>query len=391
VYAAEFHSLGRRKSLLADASAIAPRSLVEFDNNPRLFNCANGTYDLDNRVFRPHNAADNITKIARVEYKEDASCVRWVEFIDQVIPNNPEIALFLKMALGYALTGDTSQDCFFLLLGPSTRNGKSTLTETIAHIMGDYAATAQPQTIARRPANGAAPSPDIARLKGARFVNMPEPAKGLELDAALVKQLTGGDALTARFLFKNPTEYRPTFKIFIGANHMPRINDRTVFSSGRLKVIPFNRHFKPEEQERGLKQFFCKPSSMSGILNWLLDGFVLFRQEGNLTDPETMRKEIENLQRESMGDLDGFLKTHVVKADAATSRLKTKEIYDLHCKWARERDFTQMSPQAFVGELRSRYKVQRFTTEGNAITGYALQQQGDGCAKSKFTNIYVRS
>ncbi|MCL1882278.1 MAG: hypothetical protein FWF81_00795 [Defluviitaleaceae bacterium] len=103
-----------------------------------------------------------------------------------------ETARFLQKALGYALSGETALECFFIFYGDKTRNGKSTLSETIAFVMGEYARTIQPQTLSRRPADGGAASPDTARLKGARLVNVPEPEKGLELNIALVKQLTGG-------------------------------------------------------------------------------------------------------------------------------------------------------------------------------------------------------
>jgi putative DNA primase/helicase len=280
-YAGEFHRLSRRKAILEDARAIAPKSIVDFDSNPFLLNLQNGTFDFEAMEFREHRSTDHLTKIARVDHQEGAVCERWLQFVIEIMDGNDGMGQYLQKALGYGSSGDTSQDCFFYLYGPKTRNGKSTLTGTIEYLLGDYAMSAQPQTLARRNANGAAPSPDIARLKGARFVNMQEPSKGLELDAALVKQLTGGDAVVARFLGKNPVQYTPTFKIFMGANHLPKITDRSVLTSGRLKVIPFNRHFKPGEQDENLTQMFKESVAMSGILNWLIQGFAMYRRTEN--------------------------------------------------------------------------------------------------------------
>jgi len=252
-YAMGFHGRKRREGLLSDARSVAPKSLGNFDRGMMLLNCWNGTLDLKALTLKPHRAEDYITKLARVKYVQTATCPRWDSFISEVMCGDADTAVFLQKALSYALTGDTSLECFFILYGSTTRNGKTTLTETIASILGDYARTIQPQTFSRRSADGASPSPDIARLKGARLVNMPEPEKGLELNIALIKQLTGGDTYTGRFLNENPIEFKPEFKIFINTNHLPRTSDDTVFSSDRVKLVPFEskRQINPRLYRRG--------------------------------------------------------------------------------------------------------------------------------------------
>lgn len=211
-----------RETILKDAASVYPVELERFDANPHLFNCQNGTLDLSTRTFRPHCPADMLSKISGVSYDPDACCERWGQFIGEVMEGDADKATFLQKAMGYALTGDTSQECFFILYGPKSRNGKGTTMETFMRIMGDYGRTAKPDTIAQRQtANGSGPSEDIARLAGARFVNIPEPDKRLVLSAALVKTLTGNDTITARFLNENSFEYRPQFKLFINTNHLP--------------------------------------------------------------------------------------------------------------------------------------------------------------------------
>lgn len=369
-YAAGFQSLSRRKALIEGASTRSCMRLSEFDSNPYLFNCQNGTFDLERMEFRPHFPSDYITKVSRVEYSVNASCDRWERFIEEVMEGNSELALYLQKALGYALSGETSQDCFFLMYGPSTRNGKSTLIEATIHSMGDYAMSTQPQTFAKRNTNGSSPSPDLARLRGVRFVNVPEPEKGMELNSALVKQVTGGDRIMARYLFGNPFEYPPEFKIFINSNHIPRINDRTVVTSGRLKVIPFNRHFTLAEQDKTLKQTFKTADAVSGIFNWLAAGYQLFKQDG-LADPAAVCKELDNFEREATADIDDFLNKNLVEADG--ERLKTSDIHQRHSEWAKANGYKPLSSQSLMRELRSRYEVKRFTTEGNAIPGYTLK------------------
>jgi len=160
-YMSGFHSRRRREGLLSDAKSISPKSLAAFDRDRMLLNCQNGTLDLNNFGLRPHNAGDYITKITRIHYDHEAVCPRWNKFVDEVMCGDTDTAVFLQKALGYSLTGDTSEECFFILYGNTTRNGKSTLSETVAYILGDYARTIQPQTLARRPIDGSAASPDI--------------------------------------------------------------------------------------------------------------------------------------------------------------------------------------------------------------------------------------
>jgi putative DNA primase/helicase len=97
---------------------------------------------------------------------------------------------------------------------------------------------------------------------------MPEPEKGMELNTALIKQLTGGGTYTGRFLNENPFEFPMEGKIFINTNHLPTISDGTVFASGRAKVIPFERHFSEDEQDKQLKQFCRRRDNKSAIPNW---------------------------------------------------------------------------------------------------------------------------
>jgi putative DNA primase/helicase len=369
-FATGFTSRKKRESLLADARSIRPMSLSEFDKNKTLFNCLNGTYSLTDMALHPHNADDYITKLARVKYVGSAACERWEQFIAEVMCGDADTGRFLQKSLGYCLSGETSLECFFILHGSTTRNGKTTLTETVSNIFNDYARTIQPQTLSRRSSDGAAASPDIARLKGARLVNMPEPEKGLELNIALIKQLTGGDTYTGRFLHENPIEFRPDFKIFINTNHLPQTADDAVFSSERVKLIPFDRHFAPDEQDTGLKKLFQKSESKSGILNWLIEGYRLLMAEG-LTVPERVAAAIASYRQET--DAIGmFLAENIVPADG--NRLKTSELHQRHHAWAKANGFRPMNSPDFVAELRRRYEVKRDGAKGNVIIGYDMKK-----------------
>jgi putative DNA primase/helicase len=370
-FAKSFHVRRRRESLLHDARSVAPKRLTEFDRDTLLLNCANGTFNLKTMMLQPHNPADYITKTARVTYNEGVICERWEKFVGEVMRGDVDTAKFLQKSLGYSISGDTSLECFFILYGPSTRNGKSTMQESVAHILGDYARTAQPQTLSRRSGNGAAPSPDIARLKGARLVTVPELEKDLELNSALVKQLTGGDTFTGRFLHENPIEYKPEFKIFINTNILPRITDSTIFASDRVKIIPFERHFTPEEQDSGLKKLFQKEDNKSGILNWLIEGYRLLKSEG-LAPSKKVQRAI-NEYRNVDDSLGIFLVDALVPVEG--NRLKTSILHQQYAAWSRANGFRSMNSQVFVSELRRRYDVRRDCVKGNVIVNYDLKNK----------------
>ena len=372
-FTAKLKSRRKRESILSDTKSIAPISLSVFDINKFLFNCQNGTLNLKTFALNPHRAEDYITKISRVTYDYKAQCPRWEKFISEIMSGDKSTSAFLQKSLGYALTGETSLECFFIFYGNTTRNGKTTLSETVAYLFGDYARTIQPQTLARRPNDGAAASPDIARLKGARLVNMPEPEKGLELNISLVKQLTGGDTFTGRFLNENPIEFRPECKFFINTNHLPRTTDDTVFSSGRVKLIPFERHFPQEEQDTGLKRLFRKKDNMSGILNWMVTGYRLFLELG-LDAPQRVTDAIAAYRQET--DIIGtFLSETIMEQEK--NKLPTSKLYAHYSQWSKDNGYRNMNSKNFVSELRRRLDIRRDGTLGNVIIGAALIHDSD--------------
>ncbi len=270
-----------RETVLKDAQGIYPIHMTEFDVDPYLFNCQNGTLHLKTKEFLPHDANDKLTKISDVIYDPSARCERFETFVDEIMSSDRERADFLQRSLGYALSGDTRFECLFILYGATTRNGKGTLMESVLNVMGDYGNTVRPETISmKQNVSSQNPTEDIARLAGIRFANISEPSKGLLLNAAQVKSMTGNDTLNARFLHENSFDFRPQFKIFMNTNYLPVITDITLFSSGRILIIPFERHFEETEQDKTLKPLFRQPENQSAILNWLLEGYRRLESEG---------------------------------------------------------------------------------------------------------------
>lgn len=289
-WAAKWQTLRQRETILKDAASVRPVWSSAFDRDAQVLNLQNGTLDLQTFTLKPYNAGDMLSRVAAVAYDPGATSPRWARFIDEITGGDVDTARYIQKAMGYALTGSTKHECLFMLYGATSRNGKSTLLETVAAMLGDYAATANPETFTKTArANDNAPSEDIARLAGVRFVAVSEPPRGMELNASLVKTLTGRDSVKARRLYESSFEFTPAFKLFFNTNHRPRVDDMTVFESERVKMIPFNVHFGQDRRDPNLKDTLQTPDNLAGVLNWALDGLRLLRAEGFKMPPAVVQ------------------------------------------------------------------------------------------------------
>ena len=259
------------------------------------------------------------------EYDPHAWSDRYSRFISEIMSGDAEKAKFLQKALGYSVSGDTRFECMFFLYGETTRNGKGTLMESILRVMGDYGRAVRPETIAlKHSVNSQNPSEDIARLAGIRLANISEPSRGLLLNAAQVKSMTGNDTLNARFLHENSFDFQPQFKLYVNTNYLPVVTDTTLFTSGRVLIIPFDKHFEEWEQDKGLKAEFGKPEVQSAILSCMLEGYRLLQAEG-LTLPQSV-VEATNAYYHDSDKIAQFAEDCLV-ADAG-AETKTSELYD---------------------------------------------------------------
>ena len=345
-----------RETILKDAQDVHPISMSSFDTNIYLLNCLNGTLDLQTGNFYLHRASDFITKIAGIRYDPAARCQRWERFIDEVMSGDKEKAEFLQKSLGYSLTGDTRHEAMFILYGATARNGKGTSMETFLKICGDYGKTCRPETIGMKPHNSSSgPSEDVARLAGARFVNISEPDKKLTLSAALLKTLTGSDTVNARFLHENSFDFKPQFKIFTNTNYLPTVTDLTLLTSGRVKIIPFERHFTEHERDLGLKDEFSKPENLSGILNWVLEGYAKLRESG-LEMPQSVKDATLSYHREN--DKVGlFIDERLIEDGYAEER--TSDIYYEYQGWCKENGYYPENVKNFRNALSKCVRIER--------------------------------
>ena len=355
-FIASWGKRGCRGSYIADAQSIAPISITQFDSNKDLLNCANVTINVRTREVHEHTPDDYITKISSVIYNPNARFPRFDMFISEVMCGSVENAKCLQKATGYMVSGDTRLEKLFVFFGEKTRNGKGTFVEALLKVMGDYAISVRPETIAtNKMSNSQGPSEDIARLAGIRFASVSEPKRGLLLNESLIKSMTGNDTLNARFLHENSFDFKPQFKMYINTNYLPIITDMTMFKSGRIVVIPFSRHFSEEEQDKGLKDKFATEEAQSAILNWLLDGFELLNKEG-LTLPSEVTTATAEYERES--DKIKLFKDECLKENP-NGEIRTSTLYAEYTAWCRDNGYFIENSRNFNAAIRSFAEIVR--------------------------------
>ena len=273
----------RIRAMISLAKSEVPVQPEEFDTDPFLLNAQNGTVDLRTGEMREHRRDDLITKIAPVEYDPDASATTFEAFLERVLPNE-EVRRFVQRAAGYSATGDTSERCMFIHHGPGA-NGKSTYQEAIAAALGDHAMRTPTETLlAKR--TGGVPN-DVARLKGARLVTAAETEEGRRLDESLIKDLTGQDTISARFMRAEWFDFLPTHKLHLSTNHKPEIRGTDPAIWSRIRLVPWSVVIPPEERDRRLAGKLR--AELPGVLAYLVRGAVEW-VKGGLKAPDEVRR-----------------------------------------------------------------------------------------------------
>lgn len=339
-----------RDHILKDAQGELRISINEFDADPYLINCRNGTYDLRTLHFREHRWDDFITMQTAFNHtvRNDVKCERWEKFVEEITEGDADKADFLQRALGYSMVGLSNEECMFILHGKTTRNGKSTMLNTIETMLGDYSSVAPVGMIcSEKQKDSEAATPMLVGLKGKRFVTMAESNAFGKLDEEKIKQLTGGEEISARALYQHPITYKPQFTMWLSCNDLPAVADKTLFSSERLKVVEFNRHFKPEEQDVHLKDELTSPEAMSGIFMWLIRGYIKYKERG-LTMSESLRQVIR--QYEFDNDLVAqFLHSRCEKDES--SSVRAKDLYAKFKVWSKSEGSFVLSARKFNSEM----------------------------------------
>lgn len=291
--------------------------------------------DLRTGELIPHRREDLCTKIVQIAYDPDAQCPLFKQFLRQILKNNPELINFLQRSIGYALTGSTVEQVLFILWGGGA-NGKSTFLEVIRALLAEYGRTADAALLMHKNHDGV--RNDVARLAGARFVSTSETEAGRHLAEVLVKQLTGGDKVAARFLYSEFFEFDAQFKLFLTTNHKPVIRGTDNAIWRRIRLVPFEVTIPQEKQDKELP--LKLRAELPGILAWAVRGCLRWQKSG-LGQPEKVSTATA-AYREEMDVIGAFLKDRcAVREDAMAVPGQLYAAYKRWCEDTGERPLTQ--------------------------------------------------
>jgi putative DNA primase/helicase len=321
----------------------------DFDADPWALNTPGGIIDLCTGQIRRRTPGDRVTKLAGASLPQDGRpwqehAPTWASFLERVLPD-PEVRAFLQRAVGYCLTGDVSEQVLFFLFGTGC-NGKSSFIRTIQALLGDYAIQAAPDLfLARR---GERHPTEIADVRGARFVATVEVEEGRRLAETLVKWLTGGDKLKARFMRQDFFEFEPTAKFWLVANHKPVVRGSDYAVWRRILVVPFTVTIPEEERDPRLLDKLRQ--ELPGIMLWALEGLQQWREKG-LAPPPTVRQATEEYRRE-MDVLGDWLAERCVADPAAVTPFR--ELYEDYTEWCKAQGELALGQRSFGNRLTER-------------------------------------
>jgi putative DNA primase/helicase len=341
---------------------------AQLDSDPWLLAVLNGTLDLMKGKRREPRRKDLITKLAPVVYDPDAPATTWLRFLQEIMPDE-ETREYLKRAVGYCLTGIVSEHVLFMPHGTGA-NGKSVFLGTLRAVLGDYAQTASSDLIlSKRP--GAIPV-DAARLQGARFVAASESDDGSRLAESTVKQLTGGDRITARHLYGSPFEFPPTHKLWLATNHRPTVYGVDDAIWRRIRLIPFEVTIPPKRRDKRLMGDLWE--ERAGILAWAVRGCLEWQREGLHESASVVRATVAY---RSDSDVFGTFLDERCELGARLS-VAAADLFVEYERWAEAGHLRPMSKIAFGRKLRERRFEKERRGKANVETwlGIGLPNRG---------------
>lgn len=339
----------RINAMLSQSKPYLAVGMEELDRDPWLVTCQNGTLDLRTGRLKDHDPADRITKTVPADYDPDAPCPRFERFLNEALVDDALIK-FVKRYAGYTLTGITRERLLAILYGFG-KNGKTTLVELLHEVLGDYARNTDVETLLIKKYQGV--GNDVAALKGARFVSAAEVEKGRRLAESKVKQLTGRDTVTARFLFGENFDFKPEFKLWLSTNNKPVIQGTDDAIWDRIRLIPFMQRFEGPRADPKLPDKLR--AELAGVFAWMVEGCLEWQEHG-LEEPKTVA-EATKRYREEMDTLAAFFEDRcVIRNGLMTPASRLYKAYQMWCDDSGEHAETQkmfgmrLSERGFVSE-----------------------------------------
>jgi putative DNA primase/helicase len=353
--------------------------LPEWDADSMLLGTPAGAIDLRTGTALAPDPRLRIRKAISCNFDPEAKAPTWSAFLARIFDGDVAMIAFLQRGIGYSLTGNTSEECLFICHGAGM-NGKSKLIGTLRAMFADYGRDCAAETLLARRDDGI-PN-DVARLAGARFVSAIETEDGKRLAEAMVKAMTGGDRIVARFLHREFFEFQPAFKVRLATNHKPTIRGDDLAIWRRIRLIPFAVTIPEEERDKDLLGKLT--AELPGVLAWAVRGCLDWQRDG-LQSPEPVRAATA-AYRQDMDRLGQWIEERCIVTPSI--RVKASLAFKDYREWSEARGEYAMTLTAFGNKLTERgIKKERAKTV--TYVGIGLSDSRDTCDSSSLFSSYT--
>jgi putative DNA primase/helicase len=322
---------GRVAAVLSLLENLCVVEVDEFDAEPDLINCLSGIVNLRTKKLLPHDPKYRFTWCSPVNYNPAADGSLWLAFLDATVETG-DMVPYLQEALGYSITGHTSEEVLFYVFGPP-RAGKGTLSETLLAIFPRPIAVEVDFNTFTAKREGDAQNFDLAPMKAARLVFASESNKYQSLNPAKIKALTGGNLVYCAFKYGQHFSYKPQYAVWLSSNHEINADAEDDALWGRVKVIGFP-HSNLGKEDKSLKLHMQSRENLEAVLSWLIDGaYLWYQHEGRgLQTPDAV-KELTRSQRDAQDVMKLWLDECCErKAGEWTEHSKLMASYEAWCK-----------------------------------------------------------
>lgn len=361
-----------RKSMISMAETRCDFSINKFNQYNDLIVAGNGIVSLKDGVLHPFASDKYITLHTDIPYHEDASePKRFIQFMHEIFNNDESMVQYMQRLLGYFLTGETLEQKFFVFYGKGS-NGKGVLFHLLQKMFGEYVKPLSGDALLKKRDEGR-PNPSLVQAKDAHMVIVSETNKGVSLDEAMLKEITGQDSIMIRDMYKSTINITPHFKVAFSTNHLPNIDLSDYSMRRRYCLIPFHVIFDKEKRDTDLPNKLW--NEREGIFHWIVQGAIEWYQNGLGDDPKMMNHAIES-ERVQSDTIYGFLKECIEKTENESDMIQTSDLYHQYDRWCKEQDINPLTQCKFSREMQDK--------------GYKMKQCGKGRTRN-FVNIKFKS
>lgn len=371
----------RRDAIVNDLKHRAVKSINDFDRDQWLFNVQNGTIDLKTGELKPHNRNDLLLKISPAIYDPAARCPLWMNTLDLFFRSDAAMIEYVQKLFGYTLCGVKNERLIVFLYGKG-RNGKTTITGTPLKIFGDYgrASDVSTFTVSKYGRQAGAATEDVARLRGARYVRTTEIGASDKLNEKFVKDISGGDIITARNPYGRSFDFSPNFTLWMFGNEKIRVDGQDTGIKDRVKFIPLTYEIPRDQEDRSMRDRLYDEEA-SGILKWMVDGCLKWQADG-LREPAEVVSATDDFFAEQ--DPVGLFLRDCCQCAEGNS-IRYGDLYEAFSNYSD----SQMSKFRFSKTLKDKgFEIEALSANQKYVMGLSLRPDGTKTGHDDELNLY---